>query len=88
MDHSLLSPIASAPLGDGAVSAVSTPHVDSSQQPCGSSSEVWLTQQLDEVMKSTRSILSQEFHWDAKMPDNPDENGNYPVPIPGVTSVM
>lgn len=40
---------------------------------------------LDEVMKSKRSILPEKFIWDAKMPDMPDENGNYAIPMPGVS---
>ena len=37
---------------------------------------------LDEVMKSERNILPEKWAWDARMPDMPDESGNYPVPMP------
>jgi predicted dehydrogenase len=43
---------------------------------------------LDEVLQSDRSILPDEFSWDAKMPDMPDENGNYSTPKPGITNVL
>ena len=43
---------------------------------------------LDEVMKSKLSLLPEQFSWDAKMPDVPDENGNYLVPMPGTANVM
>lgn len=43
---------------------------------------------LDEVRKSTRSIIPEKFTWDAEMPDLPDENGNYLIPKPGITKVL
>jgi predicted dehydrogenase len=43
---------------------------------------------LEEVLQSKRSILPDQLSWDAKMPDMPDETGNYPVPMPGVTNVL
>ena len=43
---------------------------------------------LEEALASKRSILPQEFHWDAQMPDTPNEDGNYSVPIPGKTKVL
>lgn len=43
---------------------------------------------LEEVLKSKRSLLPEQFAWDAKMPDMPDERGNYAVPMPGITNVM
>ena len=43
---------------------------------------------MDELLQSKRSILPQQFTWDAEMPDVPDETGNYPVPMPGVTNVL
>lgn len=43
---------------------------------------------LEEVIKSERSILPEEFTWDAAMPDMPDANGNYAIPIPGVAQVI
>ena len=44
--------------------------------------------QLDEVLNSKRSILPAELSWEAQMPDVPDETGNYPIPMPGVTNVL
>lgn len=43
---------------------------------------------MDEVLKSKRSILPAELSWEAQMPDVPDETGNYPIPMPGVTNVL
>jgi len=43
---------------------------------------------LEEVLQSDRSLLPEKFTWDAKMPDVPDENGNYPTPKPGITNVL
>jgi predicted dehydrogenase len=43
---------------------------------------------MDEVLNSKRSILPSQFTWDAEMPDVPDETGNYPVPMPGVSNVL
>ncbi|HLF36214.1 MAG TPA: Gfo/Idh/MocA family oxidoreductase [Cyclobacteriaceae bacterium] len=44
--------------------------------------------EIDDVLKSTRSILPEKFTWDAKMPVEPDENGEYPVDVPGKTEVL
>lgn len=43
---------------------------------------------MDEVLQSKRSILPEKFSWDADMPDMPDENGLYTIPIPGVSQVL
>jgi hypothetical protein len=43
---------------------------------------------MDEVLQSKRSILPEKFEWDADMPDMPDENGLYAIPIPGVSQVL
>lgn len=43
---------------------------------------------IDQVLASKRSILPEEFTWDAKMPDMPGEDGNYAIPIPGKTEVI
>lgn len=43
---------------------------------------------LEEVLKSKKSLLPEEFTWDAKMPNVPDESGNYPIPMPGISNVM
>ncbi|GJM28603.1 MAG: dehydrogenase [Cyclobacteriaceae bacterium] len=43
---------------------------------------------LDEVLQSRRSIVPDQFTWDAVMPDMPDESGNYVIPMPGSTQVL
>jgi predicted dehydrogenase len=42
----------------------------------------------DDAINSTKSLLPDTFAWDAEPPVVPDENGNYPVPEPGVTEVL
>ena len=42
----------------------------------------------DEAMKSDISLMPETFAWDANPPVMPDENGNYPVPVPGQTEVV
>ncbi len=42
----------------------------------------------DEAMKSDLSIMPETYAWDAKPPIVPDEDGYYPVPVPGVTKVL
>lgn len=44
--------------------------------------------ELNEVLSSRRSIIPDKFTWDADMPDVPDETGNYPVPMPGISNVL
>jgi hypothetical protein len=43
---------------------------------------------IEEVLQSEKSILPDKFTWDADMPDMPDQNGNYPTAMPGVTKVL
>ena len=43
---------------------------------------------LAQVLASKRSILPKEFSWNADMPDKPQLNGNYPIPVPGKTDVF
>jgi len=43
---------------------------------------------MDEVLKSKRSLLPKQFAWDATMPDMPDESGNYAIPMPGISKVI
>jgi predicted dehydrogenase len=43
---------------------------------------------LDEVLKSTRRITPEHYAWDARLPVEPDEHGNYPVDVPGRTEVL
>ena len=43
---------------------------------------------LEEALASSLSIVPAKLSWDAKMPDEPDANGNYEIPVPGKTKVM
>jgi len=43
---------------------------------------------LEEAMKSDLSIMPETFAWDAQPPIVPNEDGYYPVPVPGVTKVL
>lgn len=43
---------------------------------------------LEEALASDLSIVPDRLTWDAKMPDEPDANGNYAIPIPGKTRVI
>ena len=40
---------------------------------------------LEEALASDLSIVPSRLTWDASMPDMPDANGNYMVPVPGKT---
>ena len=42
----------------------------------------------DEAINSDLSLMPKKFDWDAPPPILPDENGYYPVAIPGVTRVL
>jgi len=42
----------------------------------------------EEAMNSDLSLMPERFEWDAMPPVVPDENGEYPVPVPGLTKVM
>lgn len=39
----------------------------------------------DEALNSTLDLSPERLAWDARPPVTPDENGNYPVAMPGVT---
>ncbi|MCM4163650.1 MULTISPECIES: Gfo/Idh/MocA family protein [unclassified Arenibacter] len=43
---------------------------------------------LEQVLASKKTILPNEFTWDATMPDMPGKDGNYEIPIPGKTEVL
>ncbi|HEX8037715.1 MAG TPA: dehydrogenase, partial [Chryseosolibacter sp.] len=43
---------------------------------------------LEEALASDLSIVPERLAWDAKMPDEPDANGNYEIPVPGKTRVI
>ena len=40
------------------------------------------------VLNSNVSLLPASFSWDAEPPTKPDENGFYPIPVPGTTQVL
>ncbi len=42
----------------------------------------------DDALNSTKSKMPEEFGWEATPPVVPDENGLYPVPVPGETDVL
>jgi hypothetical protein len=42
----------------------------------------------DDALASTVNLMPEKFAFDAKPPVLPDENGFYPVPVPGKTKVM
>lgn len=42
----------------------------------------------DEAMASDMSLMPERFAFDAQPPVMPDENGNYPAPVPGKTKVL
>lgn len=43
---------------------------------------------LEEALASQLSWVPDNLKWDSKMPDMPDANGNYEVPVPGKTRVI
>ena len=42
----------------------------------------------DKAMESNKNILPEEFSWTAEPPVKPDENGGYPIPMPGTYKVL
>lgn len=42
----------------------------------------------DEALNSPKRLVPDHIDWDSVPPVLPDEHGNYPVPVPGVTEVM
>jgi len=42
----------------------------------------------DDALNSELSIMPSEFAWDAELPNQPDSDGVYSVPVPGVTKVL
>jgi myo-inositol 2-dehydrogenase / D-chiro-inositol 1-dehydrogenase len=42
----------------------------------------------DEAMKSKEVLVPDNVSWDNNPPVMPDENGNYPVPVPGETLLV
>ena len=42
----------------------------------------------DEVLNSNVALVPSKYAWDGIPPTQPDENGFYPIPIPGATNVV
>jgi len=42
----------------------------------------------DEAINSDLNLMPQRYAWDADPPVMPDENGQYPIAVPGVTRVL
>ncbi|MEX0779369.1 MAG: Gfo/Idh/MocA family oxidoreductase [Balneolales bacterium] len=42
----------------------------------------------DKALNSNINIIPAKLGWNEQPPTLPDENGNYPVPVPGVTEVL
>jgi len=42
----------------------------------------------DDAMKSEKVLISDDLDWDSTPPVTPDEEGNYPVPVPGETIIV
>lgn len=42
----------------------------------------------DEVLNSKTALVPSSYTWDGRPPTVPDENGFYPIPIPGATNVV
>src|SRR5699024_4384824 len=42
----------------------------------------------DEALNNGRSLMPEEFGWELAPPVVPDGNGQYPVPVPGLTEVL
>ena len=40
------------------------------------------------VLASKAALLPKSFSWDAEPPTTPDENGFYPIAVPGTTEVV
>ncbi len=43
---------------------------------------------FEDALKKGRSLMPEVYSWDTMPPVTPDENGFYPIPIPGVTEVL
>jgi myo-inositol 2-dehydrogenase / D-chiro-inositol 1-dehydrogenase len=42
----------------------------------------------EEALNSDLTLMPDKFAWDAEPPVKPDKDGNYPVPIPGLSQVL
>jgi len=43
---------------------------------------------MKDALERGLGIMPTDFSWDAKLPNAPDANGVYAVPVPGVTKVL
>jgi hypothetical protein len=43
---------------------------------------------MEEALNSDLNLIPDTFGWDANPPVMPDSNGNYPIPVPGVSKVL
>ncbi len=43
---------------------------------------------MKDALNSNRSLMPERFAWDANPPTLPNEKGEYPIPMPGVTKVL
>ncbi|TVQ15349.1 MAG: dehydrogenase, partial [Balneolaceae bacterium] len=43
---------------------------------------------LEDAMNSKELLVSDDLDWDSNPPVIPDADGNYPVPVPGVTPLV
>jgi len=41
----------------------------------------------EQALNSNHILVPDDLDWDSTPPVIPDENGKYPVPIPGVTKI-
>lgn len=44
--------------------------------------------QWDEALNNGTNIMPEVYDWDADPPTLPNENGEYPIPVPGITNVL
>jgi len=42
----------------------------------------------EDAINSNKNLLPEEQSWTAKAPVQPDENGEYPIPMPGSYEIM
>jgi hypothetical protein len=42
----------------------------------------------DEALNSEKIYVPENLTWDSEPPIKPDENGLYPIPVPGKTKVL
>lgn len=43
---------------------------------------------FEDALNKGRSLMPESYSWDTIPPVTPDENGFYPIPVPGVTEVL